>query len=42
MTLDQAEKEYDIQDDSNDNRMLPGMGQTSDINRMKIKKKSNV
>ena len=40
LTLDQAEKVYDSLNDSNVNRMLPGMGQTSNMNRRK--RKSNV
>ena len=42
LTLDQAEKVYDIPNDSKVNRMLPGMGQTSNMNRRKRKRKSNV
>ena len=42
LTLDQAEKVYDILNDSNVNRMLPGMGKTSNMNRRKKKRKSNV
>lgn len=42
LTLDQANKFYDFLNDSNDNRMLPGMGQTSNMNRRKRKRKRRI